>query len=190
MKRILAPLALFFLIFAYGCVQEASNPACTGLPPGKFENCIYVSAVLEQNPLPCYSIQELVKRERCLRDSTDVSMKKALENMAEHDRASIFVQPQQKPAPNPPTDVDSPAQQNQTQPPNQTSNASNALPPSELLGQAISSKNITICSKIEDSSLRLSCITQISKMLKNLSNCELLPSPQDAEVCRMYSKGG
>lgn len=68
--------AAFILI--YGCIQVTPSQQCAALPPEDQPGCTYYSAVMDQNPYPCYSMANMAQREVCLKDAIDPAAKKAL----------------------------------------------------------------------------------------------------------------
>lgn len=105
---ILALLAAAFLLI-YGCIQVSPSQQCSTLAPEDQPGCTYYSAVMDQNPYPCYSMANMAQREVCLKDAIDPAAKKALSrvpaskagNVLSGKTASSETAPSTPPAPQP-----------------------------------------------------------------------------------------
>lgn len=79
--RFLAAALLASFILIYGCISVSPPQQCASLAPEGQPGCIYYSAVMEQSPYQCYSMQDKPQREICLKDSIDPSAKRALQRV-------------------------------------------------------------------------------------------------------------
>lgn len=79
MKFLLAAILAFAFILFPGCVTVSPPQSCASLSATEQPGCIYYSAVMAQDPYPCYSIADKTQRETCLRDAIDPAAKKALQ---------------------------------------------------------------------------------------------------------------
>jgi len=188
-------LSLALLLLLFGCAQGGIPSACANSPVDKLSNCIYVAAVLEQNPYDCYSLQENTQREKCLRDASDSSAKKSLEQMTPSERANIFVATPE--AANASGISSIPFLPPANEPAN--SNASPAIitpktgvseADSQAYVQAIAANDMSPCITITDASTRASCITQVAIRVKKLEVCSQLTQKADIDLCNLYAKAG
>ena len=188
MKLVAAALALLALAFLSGCAQLAIPSACQPVPAAKMANCIYVNSVAEQNPYYCYSLLNLTQRKTCLQDSTDTTMRDALQRASQEQRDAIFAQPppsqQQQPAPPAPA-VQPPAMA----PANGCNSTNSSQANSCLRALAISQLNLSACDLVSDSVLRNSCISNIAIRVKNVTACAALNGTGETSLCSYYAKG-
>ena len=195
MRHFTIPLALLALaLLLFGCAQGGIPSACAGSPVDKLANCVYVAAVLEQNPYDCYSIQNGSQKEKCLRDASDSAAKKLLEQMAPAERAKVFAAlsgaaeapgaaaPPLPPAAGPANPGNGPTG---ATPQNGVSAAD-----SQAYSDAIAASDMSPCATISDASTRASCITQVALQVKNPSVCSQLTLKPDIDLCNLYAKGG
>ena len=189
----LLPLALLLMLF--GCTQGGMPAACANSAPDTLSNCVYVAAVLDQNPYECYSLGEDSQKEKCLRDASDSAVKKLLEQMTPEERAKVFaaisgaVDAYGINVPLPPLPAAEPASLGPSpatiSPPSGISEAD-----SQAYTQAISSNSMASCATITHASTRASCITQVALQVKNPSVCGSLAQKSDIDICNLYAKGG
>ena len=71
-------LAAAFVLL-YGCIQVSVPQECASVSSADQPGCIYYTAVMAQDPYPCYAIPDKTQRETCLRDAIDPSAKKNLQ---------------------------------------------------------------------------------------------------------------
>ena len=196
MRRFTLPFLSFALVLLlFGCTQGAIPAACANSPADTLSNCVYVSAVLKQNPYDCYSLKNSTQREKCLRDASDSVVQKLLEQMTPDERAKIFAaisgatgaSGTNIPIPLPPANV----QANSTpfpaiiNPPAGVSEAD-----SKAYEQAIAANDIAPCTTITDASTRASCITQVAFRVKNPAICSQFTLKVDIDLCNLYAQGG
>ena len=174
----------FALVFLSGCTQQpVSSSNCDQVSQDKLANCVYVGAVLDQNPYNCYKIpsEQAAVRKACLSDASDYAMKKTLERMLPSDRDMLFGN---KPAP--------PPAQPQYVPPSVlpiSPNVSNISPSeNETYTLAIQTKQIQLCLTLSGS-LHTSCISHIATSTKNISSCNELIVQSDIDLCNAYAQG-
>ena len=188
------PLALLLALF--GCTQGGVPSACAGAPSGTLANCIYVSAVLDQNPYNCYSLSNLSQREKCLNDASDSTAQKLLQRMSSSERAQIFAPAQQSTssagsqiAPLPPVPAETNATAGNV---TEQANSSNGISAadSHAYSQAIATNDMTPCVSIADPSTRASCITQVAIRVKNPAMCAQFTLKADIDLCNLYAKAG
>jgi hypothetical protein len=195
MRQFTAPtLSLALALLLLGCTQASLPAGCANASPGSLSNCIYVAAVLGQNPYDCYSLQDGAQREKCLRDASDSAARKLLEQMTPSERARIFAAaasgsdasgisaplPQAAAEPAPPAPP-----QAVINPPSRVSTED-----SQAYSQAIATNGMAACATITDVSTRASCITQVALQVKNPSVCSPLSQKADIDLCNLYAKGG
>ena len=196
MRRFTIPLMLLaLLLLLFGCTQGGIPSACANSPVEKLANCVYVSAVLEQNPYDCYSLKENSQREKCLRDASDSAVKKLLEQMTPAERAKVFAAI---------TSAVDASGMNITVPIPPASAPTNPAPPraiinpptgvseadSQAYAQAITANDMAPCTAIIDASTRASCITQVALRVKNPAMCSQFTQKSDIDLCNLYAKGG
>ncbi|MFA5930116.1 MAG: hypothetical protein WC861_04500 [Candidatus Micrarchaeia archaeon] len=190
---LLVPLALLLVLF--GCAGGGIPSACANSSTEMLPNCVYVNAVLGQNPFDCYSLQNISQRERCLRDASDSAVKKLLQQMTPAERAKVFaavsgvadasgtVAPPIPPAGGPASpDGASPEIIN---PPSGVSEAD-----SQAYAQAVAASDMAPCATISDASTRASCITEVALRVKNPSVCAQFTQQADIDLCNLYAKAG
>jgi len=196
MRRFTLPLlSLALALLLFGCTQAGVPPACANSTVDKLPNCVYVAAVLEQNPYDCYSLQNMSQREKCLRDASDSAVQKLLAQMTPEERAKAFAAISGAadasginiPIPSPPSNA--PANPNTgstiTNPPAGAPDAD-----SQSYEQAISTNDMAPCTEISSASMRSSCITQVALQVKNPAICAQLTAQSDSDLCKMYAQGG
>ncbi|MCX6770692.1 MAG: hypothetical protein NTX79_01420 [Candidatus Micrarchaeota archaeon] len=196
MSRFALPLlSLVLVLLLFGCAQGGIPSACAGSPGDKLPNCVYVAAVLGQNPYDCYSLKDISQREKCLRDASDSAVKKLLEQMAPAERAKVFAA---IPGADGASDISSqipipPA--NEPASPDATPAIIN--PPagvsaadSQAYVRAIAATDMAPCTTINDASTRASCITQVALRVKNPAVCGQLTLKADIDLCNLYAKAG
>ncbi|MFA6213650.1 MAG: hypothetical protein WC717_00025 [Candidatus Micrarchaeia archaeon] len=188
MRHIIPIFPLLLAVALSGCTQGGIPQSCAGTPPGELSNCIYVSAVLGQNPYQCYSLSDLPQREKCLRDSSDPAAVKQLERMSMAERAEIFASgPTVPPGSVPPSEA--PASGTVPAPePGQPSAPEQA--DALLYEQATAENDMAACTAIASQPTRESCITQIALQVKNPEICATLSQADDIDLCNLYAKGG
>ena len=196
MSRFTLPfLSLALVLLLFGCTQGGITAACANSSVEKLPNCVYVAAVLEQNPYDCYSLKDNTQREKCLRDASDSAAKKLLEQMTPSERAKIFAAiseaanasgigsiPSLPPANEPANPGEAPAIIN---PKTGVSDAD-----SQAYVQAIAKNDMSPCVTITDASTRASCITQVAIRVKKLEVCSQLTQKADIDLCNLYAKAG
>jgi hypothetical protein len=191
-------LSLAFIAFS-GCAQLGAPPQCLNASSGTLANCIYVNSVLEQSPYWCYSLSDMPRREKCLRDSTSSAMQKELERMPLGERSAIFAigdaavpaiqqallppQPSQPP-PTVPTPVPPAANTQEGMP------AGISGEDAQAFGKAVQENDMAPCVSISDKATRASCITQVALRVKKPSVCEVLAAQEDVDICNLYAKAG
>ncbi|MFA6328320.1 MAG: hypothetical protein WCY41_02660 [Candidatus Micrarchaeia archaeon] len=190
-------LSLALLLALFGCTQGGIPAACANSTMSTIANCVYTNAVLEQNPYDCYSLNNSVQKEKCLRDSSDSSAKKLLEQMTPEERAKVFAaisgaidaygingtnaisivggQPDSGTEPEAAT----------VNPPAGVSEAD-----SQAYTQAVAANNMAQCTTIGDTSTRSSCIVQVAQQVKAPDVCAPLSGSADFDLCNMYAKAG
>ena len=188
----LVALALFF-----GCTQSAAPSSCAGVADARLANCIYTSAVLEQNPYPCYSLASLSQRDRCLKDSTDSAAKIRFESLSPEERARVFATGGLVVAPTPPRQSIEPAARLPNGAPSAQPNPQGVNPPpgvseadAQSYIQALNSNDLAPCASIVDASARASCITQVAQKVKRPEICPVFAMKEDRDLCNMYAKAG
>jgi len=149
-------------------------------------NCIYINAVLEQNPFHCYSIEDLNQRGICMKHAADPAMRKAVQNARAQDLYLIFAQPSPEPH-TPPSPPQPPA--NKTEPEEGCLSKIGNEKDSCFKAEAVASKSIISCEKIADASLRSACIAEVAKSTKDLESCKTLAEEENRNLCRLYAKG-
>jgi len=187
---LIAASLAFFLMFS-GCTQSSLLQACQGIPSEKLPNCVYVNAVLSQDPFPCYSLSDVSQRTTCIKDATDPAMKSELERSSQAQRDLIF-------APKEPTPVQGIARQPPSQNPVQQQPDAETGCMAKEGGErdvcfstfAIENRIIAHCAQIINQPLRESCIAQVARATRDIASCETLPVQEDYEICRAYSQGG
>ena len=192
MKKVIVALAALFLVFLSGCAQTGAPADCSGVPPAKFSNCLYVKAVMEQNPFRCYSLSDLNQRAQCIKDASNQEARSSLQRALPEQRDSIFAD-----------NVAAPAKENKTEPPPAEAQRSPPAAPLEqcnllasqdrdncLRALAVENKVIATCTGISDETVRQNCITQIAKMVKDPSICAPLGKQADRDLCNLYAKAG
>lgn len=195
MKQAIIALAAIFAVFLSGCAQSGSQVGCGQVPPAKLANCIYVQAVMAQDPFQCYSLPDKNQRAACIKDASDPLAKTALQRENPSQRDSIFMDNRTAPAKGNGT-IAAPAA-----PP-----APPARAPAGTLGQcnllsspgkgnclralAVENRDIAICGGIGEETVRQNCIAQIAKMVKDPSICARLGRQSDLDLCNLYSKAG
>ncbi|MCX8194582.1 MAG: hypothetical protein N3G22_00525 [Candidatus Micrarchaeota archaeon] len=192
MKNRLILLFVGLGIFLSGCIQGEKPPQCASVPKEKFANCIYINAVMEQNPFYCYSLEDKEQKRVCIQDASDASKKAALERADQETRDSIF-------APKKPQII---PVQNQTK--NNTTDEIPQLPPlpqdpcemapaskkDECYWQvAMEDLNMPLCEKIKTGSFRENCIAYIALTTKNSALCQQLTNRSNIDLCRFFSSG-
>lgn len=189
--KLLIAIILSALILLPGCAQRTIPYACQSVSQEKMANCVYTFSVLEQNPYYCYSLTNMDQRRTCLHDSAEPAMKTALERASPADRSAIFApaanegtQPAQKEEiptyPQPPPMATVPAQ---------CDSYSGSAKDSCLSSAAITQLDMAACGAITDSEFRKSCISDVARKTKDISSCDTLASPDDANLCRLYARG-
>lgn len=200
MKLHFAASVLFSLalLAVFGCTQAIAPAACANASSDKLANCIYVNAVLEQNPYNCYPLSNLTQREKCLRDSSDSNAQNIVENMNSRERDSIFAVAEPGAPQLPPVlpELPSPPLGNVSLPIQPPANTSINLPPgisgqdAQSFTQAVQTNDMTPCVSITDPSTRASCITQVALRVKKPSICDVLTEQDDIDICNLYAKAG
>jgi len=189
-------LSLSVLIALFGCTQQGIPPACANASAGTLSNCIYLSSVLQQNPYGCYSIASLPQREKCLRDASDSTVQKLVEQMSPADRAKIFAAiPEAADAPG--ASIPYPPLPPASEPAAPGALAEIISPPSgvseedsQSYVQAIEANDMAPCTTIVDASTRASCITQVALRVKNPAMCAQFTQKSDIDLCSLYAKAG
>lgn len=159
-------------------------------------NCIYVNSVLAQDQYTCYSLSNTTQREKCLRDSSDDSIRQLLESMPPAERDKIFtavaeaVNNYLPTQPSAPSQQPSPGSSNVLSVPNTSSQNGASEIDKQLYAQAINSNDMVPCVSIADSSTRKSCITQVALKVKNPASCGLFTEKDDIDICNLYAKAG
>jgi len=179
-------VALMFLtyFFLFGCAQVSFPEVCRAVSASKMANCIYVNAVLEQNPFYCYSIEDLNQRGICMKHATDPAMRKAVQNAQAQDLDAVFAEPKGELPPAPP------APANLTEPGNASCNSMIGVAKDNCFKtEAINSKSIVSCEKVADGSLRSACIAEVAKKTKDIESCKTLTDEESRSLCRLYAKG-
>jgi len=194
MRRFTIPiLSLALLLVLFGCTQGGIPSACAGSSVEKLPNCVYVAAVLEQNPFNCYSLSNISQKEQCLRDASDSSIKKLLEAMSPAERAKIFsvisgeVNTSRVDVPPLPPVNESADPNLELVNINLTDGVSEA--DSKAYAHAVAINNITACAPITHASTRSSCIAQVALRVKNPSMCSQFTLASDIDLCNFYAKG-
>jgi len=189
--KLLVALILSALVLLSGCAQRTIPNACQSTPQEKLANCVYVNAVLEQNPYYCYSLTNMEQRRTCLHDAAEPAMKTALERASPPERETIFYAP---PSDEQPYYV-APVSQSPQQPektavvPAQCDSYSGTAKDDCLFAAAIAQLDMPACSAISDSALRKSCISDVARKTKDIASCDTLASPDDANLCKLYARG-
>ena len=190
----LLSVSLALLLLLFGCTQGGIPTACANSSVDKLANCVYVSAVIDQNPYNCYTLQNISQREKCLRDASDSAMKKLLEQMTPAEREKVFaaisgvadasgvnilpISPVNEPTlPNATPEIINPQ-----------TGISEA--DTQAYEQAVAANDLAPCTKINDASTRASCITQVALRVKNPAMCRQFTQKTDIDLCNMYAKGG
>jgi len=181
---LIVALALLASFFLFGCAQASFPEVCRSVSASKMANCIYVNAVLEQNPFHCYSIEDLNQRGTCMKHATDPAMRKAVQNAQAQDLDAIFAEPKAEPAQAPA------ASANITEPGNAPCTSMTGLAKDNCFKtEAINSKSIVSCEKVADGSLRSACIAEVAKKTKDIESCKTLTDEESRSLCRLYAKG-
>jgi hypothetical protein len=190
--------ALVALAFFFGCTQSTLPSSCTGVNEDRLANCIYTSAVLDQNPYACYSLSSLSQRETCLRDSTDSAAKSRFEYLSPEERARMFATGED-------LIVAAPLPLQNTEPIVPISNNTPSAPPLQQGGalpsgiseadaqsymQAVNNNDLAPCVSIVDASTRTSCISEVAQKIKNPAVCPMFTLKEDFDLCNMYAKAG
>jgi len=192
MKNSLLVLAAFSLLaLLLGCAQGSLPSQCTGVSPEMRSNCIYVNAVLEQNPYFCYSISEAEARADCITSASDPSMKTIVGRMLPSERDRILsTQPAQNG-----NGAGTQATGGQGQQTGQATDGTGvpftgeSISDRDMRAYAIENGDISACEQIAGSTLRKSCLSQIATMKKQPAICEQLISEENRQLCNMYSQG-
>ena len=196
MRRFTLPfLSLAMVLLLFGCTSGGIPPACANVSVDTLSNCVYIAAVLEQNPYDCYSLKESPQREKCLRDASDSAVKKLLEQMTPAERAKVFAAVSGAvDASGMDIQIPFPSANEQTTP---GANPAIAIPPSgvseadsQAYAQAIAASDMAPCATIIDASTRASCITQVALRVKNPAVCIQFTQKSDIDLCNLYAKGG
>ncbi len=193
MKLQTIPLVMLLFCFAafFGCTQGGASE-CNSAPPEKLSNCIYVKAVMDQNPFYCYSLHDNSQRDTCIKGASDPNVKAELERSSPSQRNLIFEEPGASPSHANATVAPVPV-------PPRIATASplgqcNSFQPSDadqcMRAIAIEGNDVSACKGIQDQAIRQNCITQIAKMVKNPSICASLSSQGDINLCNLYAKAG
>ena len=186
-------LALGFLFF--GCVQGSLPSQCLGMSGERLTNCVYVRAVIGQNPFNCYSIDRIDVRKTCISDASNTAMKKKIEGMAQSERDSLYMSTTAEALPAAPTGQPAaPSGAGQALPgeiPADTG-ASNETPSldQQVYSHAVDANNVQLCEQIGDYSTMRSCISQVARQMKVMAICDTLSTQDNIDLCRMYSQGG
>ena len=195
MKQFAIPLlSLALLLLLFGCAQGGIPPVCANSSVEAMPNCVYVAAVLEQNPYNCYALTGNTQREKCLRDASDSAVKKLFEQMTPADRAKVFAAVSEAAgesgaiAPPPPPENVSAGPGSPPEIINPPSGASDA--DSQAYAQAVATTDMAPCTTIIDASTRASCITQVALRVKNPTVCAQFTLKTDIDLCNLYAKGG
>ncbi|MEM4633693.1 MAG: hypothetical protein QW275_00905 [Candidatus Anstonellaceae archaeon] len=182
-KWLYAFALISFALFLPGCIQPAVPDACKSLQGNKFTDCIYRSAVLEQNPFLCYSIEDIDQRSICLRHATNPAMKAQVQYaMQEENKPSAKEVPDSPPTQLPPSETF----------PQEEGNCfakSGEQRDNCLRDEALASKDLLGCEKIDSFSIRTSCIAKVAMASRNLEKCNELSDEQSRNLCRTYAKG-
>lgn len=182
MKRLQLSLLLAAAIFLSGCLQTSVPSQCTTLSPSKLANCIYINAVVDQNPFYCYSLEDVSKRATCLQDASEPSMRKVVQRSLPSEKDRVF---SDEPAVAPPT---GPAQPE----PEQTEGCPSVAGDERdrcLLETAIGGSDVESCEDIASPAVVESCIAQIGSSTKNIALCEKLSEKRNQDLCKLYARG-
>jgi hypothetical protein len=186
-----ALLALSIAVLLSGCTQGGSPSVCSSGKPAMFANCVYINAVMEQNPFYCYSLEDKYQRGVCIQDASDAAKKTLLERADPATRDAIFAEKSAtQPAP--------PMQENATpteQPP--------VVVPQEGCGSlqdaakdncyralAVEKSNISTCEQVLSPVVRENCIAQEAQAVKKPEICPSLTNQSSIDLCNFYSKTG
>jgi hypothetical protein len=186
MNSLPAAFLLISLALLFGCLQSGIPSECSGVSSSKLANCIYVKAVSEQNPLRCYALQEKDRRASCMKDATNPAARNTLGRIEESQRESVFTEPSEPAKPETPP-------QKPAEKPARFAGCDSAPKEEQdvcLRESALNSSTMAICEQIKDTSILQNCITQIARMTKRPEICDSLKSKDNAELCRLYAKGG
>jgi len=188
-------LSLALLLLLFGCTQGGAPQACAGSPSEKLANCVYVSAVLDQNPYSCYSLKDIVQREKCLRDASDSKIQKLVSEMTPADRAKIFsTSPDAPTAPSVPQAPSNVPAANESPAPEieQPIAPTNGVPEADAqaYAQAVATSDMVPCTTITHAPTRASCITQVAIRVKNPAMCSMFTLKADIDLCNLYAKAG
>ena len=185
-------LALSFLFF--GCVQGSLPQQCSGMSGDRLANCVYVRAVIDQNPFNCYSIEKLDIRKTCISDASSTAMKKKLVSMAQNERDMLLIGPNSSETPVVPAGQQPATATNETSSttmqPGATTGANHSSLDQQVFLQAVDANRIELCEQIGDYETMRSCISQVARQTKVLSVCDSLSTADNIELCRMYTQGG
>jgi hypothetical protein len=183
------------LTLLYGCAQGQMPQQCAAKQGGYLANCVYVNAVMEQNPFYCYSLSVMGQRVECLTDATDPAMKKRLENLKQDERDAIFmpeseVQPASFPGQLPtikPKPGQIPSGEGGYAATGGT--ADQPSPDEALYNAAVEGNDLQLCLQISSSEAVKSCISQIARQTKRPELCKTLKDKNLSELCNLYSLG-
>lgn len=195
MSRHLAAAAAFaLLVLLSGCTMGGVPQKCSGLPQDRLASCIYIQAVLDQDPFYCYRLDSIDDRKVCIRDSSDSLAKKRLEAMTDAEREGALRGIKPAPEAAPPYQPAEPEQPTTevgaiVVPPTEPQEVSVQELDAELYSTAVQANDVQLCEQIYDPEVLKSCISQVARQKKNLSICETLSTQDYIEICRMYSQG-
>lgn len=178
--KALIPLAILLAaaLFLGGCAQARMPKECESRQGASLESCVYKQAVMAQEPFYCYSISDMEKRVRCLKDATDTAMQKKVQNLRDDEEIEIPAEPA-----NPPQEPPAP-------PPQQNNGAVNTAEiDGSIYAVAVASNDLQLCEQIFDPKIVKSCISQIAQKTKNPELCVSLTSIELVELCNLYSLG-
>jgi len=195
MGRAIVFAFLLSLSLMHGCAGGQMPPACAEKSGASLANCVYVNAVLGQNPFFCYSIQDVGMRTTCLKDATDSAMKKRLENLKPSARDAIFMpeseptQPGNLPAGKPGTGGAASGGTGATAPGGGGSQAEEQSIDQSIYNAAVEANDLQLCLQIATDKTLKSCVSQIARKTKNPELCKTLKDNDLLELCNLYSLG-
>jgi hypothetical protein len=168
---------------------------CLGVADAKLAGCIYVRAVLDQNPFTCYSIWGIDQRKACISDASSPAMKKKVAGMPQAERDAIF-------SPKAQNDLAIPRTPQEQEPLNGTAAGQGGQSPNatgeenatrsadeQAYVDAVAANDVQLCERIADPTTLQSCISEVARQKKDLGICETLVEQANREICRMYAQG-